>query len=225
MHLTGSAMVLCLLALPATAQDYLIQTEGDTAIVGDIWVDNWFFLSVNGTPVFEDSTPYMTERSFNADSIGFNADLPMTLAFEFRDFKENDTGLEYIGTDRQQTGDGGAIAQFRNAETGDLLAATNADWRCKTVHTAPVDPATCAASANPVEGEGACASVTEEIPADWTAPDFDDSDWDQATVHSSAAVAPKDGYHEIEWSSAAEFIWSDDLVLDNTVLCRMTVGG
>ena len=78
-----------------------------------MWVDNWFRLFANGAPLLEDSVAYRTERSFNAERFTFNADLPLTLAFEFRDFMQNETGLEYIGTRRQQLGDGGAIAQFR----------------------------------------------------------------------------------------------------------------
>lgn len=87
-----------------------INSAGGTAIIGEIWVDNWFALSVNGVKLMEDSTAYHTERSFNAERVQFNADFPMTITFEFRDSMENDTGLEYIGSNRQQIGDAGAIA-------------------------------------------------------------------------------------------------------------------
>jgi hypothetical protein len=59
----------------------------------------------------EDSTAYNTGRLTGSGSL--NADLPMTVAFAFRDFMENDTGLEYIGERNQQMGDGGAIAHSR----------------------------------------------------------------------------------------------------------------
>ena len=91
-----------------------------------MWVDNWFKLYVNGALLIEDSVSIETERSFNAERFEFDSDLPMTLAFEFRDFMENDTGLEYIGTRRQQMGDGGAIAQFHERDSGKLLAASGA---------------------------------------------------------------------------------------------------
>ena len=190
-------------------------------LTADIWVDNWFAMSVNGALVLEDSVPITTERSFNAETATFTADLPMTIAIIAKDFKENDTGLEYIGTRRQQMGDGGLIAQFKDA-SGATVAVTNSDTRCLVVHRAPVD-VTCAASFNPVEDTGACASEVTEIPADWTSPSFDDSGWPAATEHSARAVGPKGGYDEIRWDGSAALIWSNDLVQDNTLLCRMVI--
>ena len=192
------------------------------AVSADIWVDNWFEMHVNGTKVVEDSVPITTERSFNAETATFTADLPMTIAIMAKDFKENDTGLEYIGTDRQQMGDGGMIAQFHDAATGTLLAVTNSTMRCLVVHHAPVDRA-CADTKSPVAGLGACAFVTTQIPANWTAPNFDDSGWPAATEHSAREVGPKGGFDNINWDAAAKLVWSDDLVLDNTLLCRMTI--
>jgi hypothetical protein len=123
--------------------------SGSTAVSAEIWVDNWFAMSVNGAPLYEDSTAYNTERSFNGERIKFNADLPMTVAFEFRDFMENDTGLEYIG-------DGGAIAQFTGAQD-DVLGVTDASWRCLIAQYAPIDRS-CEDADAPQVGVGACAS-------------------------------------------------------------------
>lgn len=208
------------LALSLTASMAAAETQ---TLKADIWVDNWFAMYANGTPVVEDSVPITTERSFNSETATFTADLPMTIAFEVKDFKENDTGLEYIGTNRQQMGDGGMIAQFLDASSGETVAVTNADVRCLVVHHAPVDRA-CADERNPVAGVGACAFEITETPADWTASDFDDSDWPLATEHSVRDVSPKGGYDTIDWDEKAQLIWSGDLVQDNTLLCRMVIG-
>ena len=40
---------------------------------------------------------------------------------------------------------------------------------------------------------------------------------------TSRQVGPKGGYDNINWDAAAKLVWSDDLVLDNTLLCRMTI--
>ena len=56
----------------------------------------------NGELVVEDSVSITTERSFNAETKEFRSQYPLHLAFVLKDFKENDSGLEYIGTDRQQ---------------------------------------------------------------------------------------------------------------------------
>lgn len=200
----------------------VIEGEGDTKVIGEIWVDNWFSLAVNGKPLIEDSVAYNTERSFNAERVTFAANLPLTLAFEVRDFKENDTGLEYIGSNRQQMGDGGMIAQFRDAATNKILAATDKTMRCLVVHRAPLDRG-CADETNPVAGQGACNFSETAPPQNWTASDFDDSSWPMSVEHSAAEVSPKDGYDEITWDQSAKLVWSEDLVQDNTLLCRMTI--
>ena len=194
-----------------------------TGVTAEIWADNWFEMYVNGKKVLEDSVPITTERSFNAESTDLTDARPMTIAFMVKDFKENDTGLEYIGTDRQQMGDGGMIAQFRDNATGKIIGATNSKMRCLVVQRAPKDRA-CAKERNPVAGKGACGFVSTPIPANWTGVDFDDSNWPAAVEHSASEVGPKDGYDEISWDPSAKLVWSDDLVQDNDLLCRMTIG-
>ncbi|MGI9425041.1 MAG: PEBP family protein [Hyphomicrobiaceae bacterium] len=202
----------------------VVEGSGGTKVVAEVWVDNWFSLAVNGRPLIEDSVAYKTERSFNAERVTFNAEFPMTIAFEFRDFVENDTGLEYIGSNRQQIGDGGAIAQFINAQTGAIIKVTDTSWKCRVIHHAPVDAA-CAKERDPKVGEGSCGAEIIDAPAGWKGHGFDDSQWTSATEHSSSDVRPKDGYDEINWDSGAKLIWSKDLKLDNTVLCRTVIPG
>ena len=193
-------------------------------LTAEVWVDNWFEMYVNGDKVVEDSVSITTERSFNAETATFTVELPAQIAIQAKDFKQNDTGLEYIGTGRQQMGDGGMIFQIKEAASGEILAVSDQDVRCLVIHRAPVDTA-CARERNPLEGQGACASVVQDIPADWTAPDFDDSSWTAAVEHSEHAVSPKDGYDRIQWDDASKLIWSNDLVQDNTLLCRLLIEG
>jgi hypothetical protein len=65
-----------------------------------------------------------------------------------KDFKENDTGLEYIGTNRQQMGDAGFIAQIKDTSTGKVVAATSTKWRGLVIHQAPTNKE-CATSPTP----------------------------------------------------------------------------
>lgn len=171
--------------------------------------------------VAEDSVPITTERSFNAESFEFEAERPVVIGLVARGFIEDDTGLEYIGTGRQQMGDGGLIAQIRDA-AGETVAVSNADWQCLIIHTAPLDKA-CENESDPVAGEGACAFEVAEEPDGWDEAGFDASGWPQANVYTSAQVDPKMGYDDIAWSDDAEFIWGPDLEQSNTVLCRLTV--
>ncbi len=212
--LTHGAALLAILAT------FTGSAQAET-FAADVWADNWFVLSVNGTQVAEDSVSITTERSFNAESFTFTAERPFVLALTAKDFKENDTGLEYIGSNRQQMGDGGVIMQIMDA-SGATVAVTDADWDCMVVHHAPLQTS-CANESNPVAGEGACGFVETAAPAGWDTVDFDASDWPSATEHSERAVSPKDGYDIVSWDRSAELIWGPDLERDNTMLCRLLV--
>ncbi len=196
--------------------------SGQHTIKGEVWADNWFALYLGDQLIVEDSVPITTERSFNAEVFTFKADYPLQLNFVVKDFKANDTGLEYIGTRRQQMGDGGVIAQFTDVETGKVVAVTDADWKSLVIHKAPLDVA-CAGESDPAAGVGPCTFEALDEPDGWKTGGFDDSAWTPATEHSVQAVRPKHGYDEIEWDPSAKIIWSSDLEKDNTVLIRTTV--
>lgn len=136
-----------------------------------------------------------------------------------KDFKEDDSGIEYIGQPNLQMGDGGLIAQVTDDTTGEVIAVTDASWQTLVIHRAPLNTE-CASDADPTS---TCESEVSEAPADWTTADFDDTSWTAATAWSATDVDPKDGYDEIAWDGAAELVWGTDLEVDNTVLLRTTV--
>ena len=70
-----------------------------TPFTVEVWADNWMAVYVNGELIGEDSVPITTERSFNSETFSFTASVPFTLAIEAKDFKETDSGIEYIGVD------------------------------------------------------------------------------------------------------------------------------
>lgn len=187
----------------------------------DVWADNWFEMRINGTQVAEDSVSITTERSFNAESFEFEAERPFVIGLVAKDFRENDTGLEYIGTRRQQMGDGGVIVQIR-AATGETVAVSTADWQCFVTHTAPLDKS-CEQETTPIAGNGACAFEALQVPDGWDQAGFDASGWQPARVYTEREVSPKGGYDRITWSDQAQLIWGPDLEQSNTVLCRLTV--
>ena len=193
-----------------------------SAIKGEVWADNWFAFYLGDRLIIEDSTPITTERSFNAEAFVFDADYPLQLNFVAKDFKQDDTGLEYIGRRNQQMGDGGLIAQFTDTATGETVAVTDSAWRCLVIHEAPLDRA-CEDEADPAPGVGPCQFTATAEPEGWRMPGFDDSEWPSAVEHSAAAVRPKGGYDDISWRDGARLIWSADLETQNTLLCRLTV--
>lgn len=195
---------------------------GTVTIKADVWVDNWFAFYLGEQLVKEDSVSITTERSFNKESFTFEAKYPLQLNFIVKDYKANDTGLEYIGTDRQQMGDGGFIAQFTDVATCEVIAVTNADWKGLVIHKAPLDIA-CAKEANPIAGQAPCTFTALDEPASWKTPGFDQAAWSNAILYTTSQVDPKLGYNEVNWDSTAKLIWGSDLKTDNTILYRLTV--
>jgi hypothetical protein len=183
----------------------------------DVWADNWFALYVNGEKVGEDSVPITTERSFNAESFEFTSTYPMTIGLEVKDYTENVSGLEYIGTDRQQVGDGGVMGQVVDLDRGTVVAVTNSSWRSYVVQSSPLN-IECVTSIDPLQD---CTSRETPIPNGWAATSFDDSSWTAASEFSAVDVDPKDGFNDITWDSASRFIWGADLKIDNVVLLRL----
>ena len=192
-------------------------TESSFSI--EVWADNWSAVYVDGVLIGEDSVPITTERSFNAEVFTFEATYPFTIAIEAKDFKETDSGIEYIGEPNQQMGDGGLIAQVTEVSTSEVVAGTDSDWKALVVHQAPLNT-DCERDADP---GATCEFLIVETPPEWALADFDDSDWANATVWSASDVDPKDGYDEITWDPSAQLIWGTDLEVDNTVLLRTTI--
>lgn len=190
-----------------------------STFTAEVWADNWFSLYVNGQLVGEDSVPITTERSFNAEAITFTATYPLTIAMITKDYKETDSGLEYIGEPNQQMGDGGFVAQFTDNATGEIVATTNEDWRGLVIQTAPLN-SECEKSADP---DTECQFETLEEPNGWTLPSFDDATWPTATVYTADEVGVKDGYDTITWDTDAELIWGSNLNTNNTILWRTLV--
>ncbi|MFK7855561.1 MAG: hypothetical protein AB8B79_15665 [Granulosicoccus sp.] len=192
---------------------------GTVSIEADIWADNWFAMYIGERQIVEDSVSITTERSFNAESFTFDLEPPGLISFVIKDFKENDTGLEYIGTRKQQMGDGGFIAQFRNASTGATVLVSNSDWQCLPIHIAPLNKQ-CEKSENPANS---CEYELQPEPTGWRDDSFDTSEWPQAIEYSERSVRPKDGYDKIDWHNDAQLIWTSDIESDNTILCQTTL--
>lgn len=195
---------------------------GSVEIRGEVWADNWFAFYLGETLVAEDTVPITTERSFNAEVFEFKADYPLVLNFVVKDFKQDDSGLEYIGTRRQQIGDGGFIAQFTDVSTGQTIAVTDENWKCYVLHEGPLDPA-CAEVRSPQPGIAPCDFLRREEPAGWKSAGFDDGSWTLVSSYSEREVRPKEGYDQIRWDGSARLIWSSDLKLHNTVLVRLVI--
>jgi hypothetical protein len=141
------------------------------------------------------------------------------IAVVTKDFKETDSGLEYIGEGNQQMGDGGFIAQFTDLSTGVVVGTTDKNWRSFVVQTAPLNVA-CEKSSDPNTD---CLFENLEEPKDWVTQNFDDSSWVGASTYTPQEVGVKDGYDTIKWDASAKLIWGSDLKTHNTILWRILI--
>lgn len=219
----GLAAMVAALAAACSSSSSTPATPSPTAATvrlrAEVWADNWFAFYLGDTRVAEDSVPITVERSFNAETFTFEASYPLTLNFIIRDYIQDDTGLEYIGTPSQQMGDGGFIMQMTDVATGRVVAVSDSGMRCLVIHKAPLNPS-CEKAPAPAT---ACQSQVLPEPTGWKSPGFDTSSWPAATVYSAAQVGPKEGYTTIRWDPAARLVWTSDLKADNTLLCRLRV--
>lgn len=168
-------------------------------IRANVYADNWFMLYINGELVAVDSIAFIPHNVISVDIL---PSYPMTIAVMATDNADPKTGMEYANTN---IGDGGFILKFGDG------TVTDASWKAKAFSHGPVDGDT----RNP-------RVDATPIPDDWYATDFDDSDWGRAKEYSEREIDPKQPFYAADFRGA-KFIWTDDLLLDNTVLFRRKI--
>lgn len=203
MKLSGVLLValgaICFAALAQLPrQQGIVKPDLSDTIRASIYADNWFVLYINGRQVAVDPIDFLPH---NVVSLDILPEYPMTIAVMAMDNADPKTGCEY----GRSIGDGGFILKFSDGTW------TNARWKAKAFFTGPIggDVTTPRVSRTPV-------------PLNWHAVDFDDSQWPAATVFSEQEVGPKKTFYDFDFSGA-QFIWSSDLALDNTVIFRTRI--
>ena len=182
-YVLSSAFLVLLLLVWACSDDSTDSenqnpTAADGSVTATIYADNYFELYVNGEQVAVDPLDFTPHQAVQVSFDVPEATTPVyaILASDFA----TDSGYEYTSTNSPQLGDGGLIAVFSDGQV------TGANWKCYTVLYGPTEASESAGcSATNLD---ACEVVESEIPADWANPDFDDSNWEQATEYSAQAV-------------------------------------
>lgn len=165
----------------------------------NVYADNSFILYINGELVAVDSIAFVPHNVISADIL---PSYPMTIAVMAKDNFDPKTGMEYANTN---IGDGGFILKFSDG------TVTSGDWKAKKISWGPIDRDT----KNP-------RIESVEVPNNWYAVDFDDSEWGKAKEYTEEQVGPKQPYFDSDFMGA-KFIWTDDIALDNVVLFRHVV--
>ena len=212
----------------------VIDAEG-TEITAALFGDNYFEFYANGQFVGRDAVAF---TPFNSHVARFQVKYPVTYAALLVDWEG------YLGVGLEDTrsrfhiGDGGFIGAFSDG------SATDDGWKCRAFYVAPLDNPACVVldeSGNPDSSscpstdesvscvshdpETTCRAAHFPLPDDWMSPAYDDSAWPPAATYTADAVTRSPGFRDYEdtFFEGAQFIWSNNLNLDNLVVCRATI--
>ncbi len=208
-------------------------------ITGFIFTDNYFELYINGKPVGKDKVPF---TPFNSSIVRFRVHQPFTVAMLLVDWEENPgLGSEVNGGSTYHPGDGGMVAVFKNT-SGNIIGITDNTWKAQTFYTSPVKDLSCPQETENERLSGSCNTSDSNNGAGyyglhWQKPDlwfdknFDDSGWPNAYeyINEVVGVNNKPSYTNFldifdNTTQNARFIWSSNIILDNEVIVRKTIG-
>ena len=207
-------------------QTIVIDPDGEE-VTGYIFGDNYFELYVNGKIVARDPLAF---TPFNSNAVRFKAKKPLTYAVKLVDWEG------YLGAGLEdpnfRLGDGGFIARFTDG------TVTNSSWKCTAVYIAPVANESCVKTSSTASPDSSTCSLQPpcvgndpktcraqhfRLDENWAQPGFDDSRWSAAKLYTAAQVTNQPAYTQnTAYFGNANFIWSNNLFLDNQVVCRYT---
>lgn len=226
-------------ALAALDGTDIIEIDAEGAVyTAYIFADNYFEMYVNGTPVGKDRVPF---TQFNSHLVRFKVNKPFTVAMKLVDWEENlGLGSEDNQGSSYHPGDGGMVAVIHDA-SGATVAVTDSDWKAQTFYTAPIKDLTCLSEEGSKRISSNCDmegtddgsdyyAIHWELPSTWMNADFDDSDWPSATTYTNSTIGVdnKESYTLFTdvfdaSNEDAQFIWSENVVLDNEVIVRQEI--
>ena len=227
-------------AIAALDDSDIVELDADGEVISAfIFADNYFELYVNGVAIAKDPVPF---TEFNSSIVRFRVKQPFTVAMHLVDWEENlGTGTENNQGSSYHPGDGGMVAVFKDVD-GNIIGKTDSSWKAQTFYTAPILDVSCLSQSAGLRSSSSCTTTAPDdiasvfaahwtVPTDWAATDFDDSDWPNAYNYSNTTVGVdnKPAYTQFSdlfdnSSNDAQFIWSSNLILDNQVLVRATLG-
>jgi hypothetical protein len=237
---TGATYANSAAALAAlNGSDIVTIDTGGEVITAYIFADNYFEMYINGVAVGKDNVPFTT---FNSSIVRFRVNRPFTIAMLLVDWEERlGVGGETNGGFTYHCGDGGMVAVFKDA-SNNIIAKTGSDWKAQTFYTAPIKDLTCPTENGTSRLSSACNTTDSNVgtayyglhwvrPSNWTSASFDDASWPTATTYTNATIGVdnKPAYTNFtnifdDVANDAQFIWSKNVILDNEVIVRKTVG-
>lgn len=218
----------------------IVNIDADGEIINAyVFADNYFEMYVNGTPVGKDKVPF---TQFNSSLMRFRVNQPFVAAILAVDWEEAmGLGTEVNGPAAYHAGDGGLVAVFTDS-TGKIISFTDKQWKVQTYYTAPVKDLRCPTETGSLRLSDRCSTADSsdgnlwyglhwERPVNWEKPGFNDAGWPNAFeyANNTIGVDNKPAYTRFtdifdNSGTDAKFIWSSNVILDNEVLMRQTIG-
>ena len=211
-----------------------IDKDGDV-VTGFMIADNYFELYINGRLIGVDATPF---TPFNSHVVRFRVKRPYTIAVLAQDWEDKlGLGMEQFQGNTWHSGDGGFVAKFSDG------TATNSTWKAQSFYIAPLqspddvieygnihDTSHIGGRIHPLAKlptcKEQCYAIHYPIPDGWMQPAFDDSKWPQAFEYldQEVGIVGMPGYWRFpEAFIGSRWVWTINLVFDNTVLLRKVV--
>ena len=140
-----------------------------------------------------DPVPYWP---FNTSAVRFKVKRPFLAGVKMIDWSENlGLGSELMRGVPFHTGDGGFVAIFKD-DKGDVITTTDENWKVKPYYFAPLlDPSCVKPDRTSTDCEVPPKSNAEDaygvhypIPKDWGTKDFNDLDWEGATLYTNEDI-------------------------------------
>ncbi|MCC6776474.1 MAG: hypothetical protein IT537_07535 [Hyphomicrobiales bacterium] len=213
----------------------IVEVDPDGEVVtGFLIADNYFELYVNGKLIGVDAVPF---TPFNSHVVRFRVRRPYTIAVLAQDWEDKlGLGMEVFGGNAWHSGDGGFVARFSDG------TVTDSSWKAQSFYIAPLRSADEVIEYGTIHDTShlgrihplaklptcreQCLAIRYPMPERWTRPDFDDASWPRAFEYldQEVGIQGMPAYWRFpEAFRGARWIWTINLVFDNTVLLRKTV--
>ncbi len=210
-----------------------IDNDGEV-VTGFMVADNYFELYVNGRLLGVDATPF---TPFNSHVVRFRVKKPYTIAVLAQDWEDKlGLGMEVFLKNDWHSGDGGFIARFSDG------TVTDSSWKAQSFYIGPLNSPSEVTEYGAIHDtsqlgrihphaklptcQDKCYAVHYPIPEGWMQRTFDDSKWPRAFEYTDqdVGILGLPAYYRFpEAFAGSRWIWTINLVFDNTVLLRKTV--
>jgi hypothetical protein len=198
----------------------IVEIDKDGEVVtGFMVADNYFELYINGRLIGVDAIPF---TPFNSHVVRFRVKRPYTIAVLAQDWEDKlGLGMEVFQGNTWHSGDGGFVAKFSDS------AVTNSTWKAQSFYIAPLqhpddvveygnihDTSHLGGRIHPLAKLPTCRELCFAI--HYPTPD--------GYLDQEVGIMGVPGYWRYpEAFIGARWIWTINLVFDNTVLLRKTV--